>query len=136
MALIVQKYGGTSVGDIERIKNVARRAIATQKQGHDVVVVVSAMSGETNRLLKLVTQISTRPSEREQDVVLATGEQVTIGLLAIAIQEQKGKATSFLGGQCRIVTDSTFSKARIKSIDAERIVEAMERKHIAVIAGF
>ncbi len=136
MALIVQKYGGTSVGDIERIKNVARRAIATQKQGHDVVVVVSAMSGETNRLLKLVTQISTRPSEREQDVVLATGEQVTIGLLAIAIQEQKGKATSFLGGQCRIVTDSTFSKARIKSIDAERIVEAMEDKHIAVIAGF
>ena len=136
MALIVQKYGGTSVGDIDRIKNVARRAIATQKQGHDVVVVVSAMSGETNRLLKLVTQISERPSEREQDVVLATGEQVTIGLLAIAIQEQKGKATSFLGGQCRIVTDSTFSKARIKSIDAEKIVEAMEARHIAVIAGF
>ncbi len=136
MALIVQKYGGTSVGDIERIKNVARRAIATQKQGHDVVVVVSAMSGETNRLLKLVTQISQRPSEREQDVVLATGEQVTIGLLAIAIQEQKAKATSFLGGQCRIVTDSTFSKARIKSIDAEKIVEAMEARHIAVIAGF
>jgi aspartate kinase len=136
MALIVQKYGGTSVGDIERIKNVARRAIATQKQGHDVVVVVSAMSGETNRLLKLVTQISPRPSEREQDVVLATGEQVTIGLLAIAIQEQKGRATSFLGGQCRIVTDSTFSKARIKNIDAERIVDAMEKKHIAVIAGF
>ncbi len=136
MALIVQKYGGTSVGDIERIKNVARRAIATQKQGHDVVVVVSAMSGETNRLLKLVTQISQRPSEREQDVVLATGEQVTIGLLAIAIQEQKGKATSFLGGQCRIITDNTFTKARIKSIDAERIVDAMKRKHIAVIAGF
>ncbi len=136
MALIVQKYGGTSVGDIERIKNVARRAIATQKQGHQVVVVVSAMSGETNRLLKLVTQISSRPSEREQDVVLATGEQVTIGLLAIAIQEQKAKATSFLGGQCRIVTDSTFSKARIKSIDAEKIVEAMGKKHIAVIAGF
>ncbi len=136
MALIVQKYGGTSVGDIERIKNVARRAIATQKQGHDVVVVVSAMSGETNRLLKLVTQISDRPSEREQDVVLATGEQVTIGLLAIAIQEQKGKATSFLGGQCRIITDNTFTKARIKSIDAERIVAAMKQKHIAVIAGF
>ena len=136
MALIVQKYGGTSVGDIERIKNVARRAIATQKQGHDVVVVVSAMAGETNRLLKLVTQISDRPSEREQDVVLATGEQVTIGLLAIAIQEQKGKATSFLGGQCRIITDNTFTKARIKSIDAERIVAAMKQKHIAVIAGF
>ena len=136
MALIVQKYGGTSVGDIERIKNVARRALATQKRGHQVVVVVSAMSGETNRLLKLVTQISSRPSEREQDVVLATGEQVTIGLLAIAIHEQGGKATSFLGDQCRIVTDSTFTNARIKSIDAKKIVEAMGQKHIAVIAGF
>ena len=136
MALIVQKYGGTSVGDIHRIKNVAKRVLATQKQGHDVVVVVSAMSGETNRLLKLVSQISDRPSEREQDVIVATGEQVTIGLLAIAILEQKGKAKSFLGGQCQIVTDSTFSKARIKSIDADRVIEAMKSKHIAVIAGF
>lgn len=136
MALIVQKYGGTSVGDIERIKNVARRCLEAQKQGHDVVVVVSAMSGETNRLLKLVSQISSRPNEREQDVVVATGEQVSIGLVALAIQEQGGQATSFLGSQCRIVTDSTFSKARIKKIDAERIRETLAQKHIAVIAGF
>ncbi|HSP79696.1 MAG TPA: aspartate kinase [Myxococcaceae bacterium] len=136
MALIVQKYGGTSVGDVDRIKNVARRCIAAQAAGHDVVVVVSAMSGETNRLLKLVSQISDRPSEREQDVVVATGEQVSIGLLALAIQAQGGKATSFLGHQVRITTDSTFSKARIKHIDAERIVDALKRKHIVVVAGF
>ncbi|MFN7133549.1 MAG: aspartate kinase [Myxococcales bacterium] len=136
MALIVQKYGGTSVGDIERIKNVAKRCMAARKAGHDVVVVVSAMSGETNRLLKLTQQISERPSEREQDVVVATGEQVTVGLLALAIQQMKGKARSFLGHQVRIVTDSSFSKARIKSIDAERIFESLKRKEIAVVAGF
>jgi len=136
LALIVQKYGGTSVGDIERIKNVARRCLAAQKQGHDVVVVVSAMSGETNRLLKLVSQITERPNEREQDVVVATGEQVSIGLVAMAIQSMKGKAVSFMGHQVQIVTDSTFSKARIKSIDAERIREALKKKQIAVIAGF
>lgn len=136
VALIVQKYGGTSVGDIERIKNVARRCLDAQKQGHDVVVVVSAMSGETNRLLGLVSQISARPNEREQDVVVATGEQVSIGLVALAIQALGGQATSFLGSQCRIVTDSTFSKARIKKIDAERLRETLAQKHIAVIAGF
>lgn len=136
MALIVQKYGGTSVGDTERMKNVARRALAAQKKGHTVVVVVSAMSGETNRLMKLVNSVSEQPSEREQDVVLATGEQVSIGLVAIAIQAQGGKATSFLGHQCRIVTDSTFSKARIKRIDGEKIFEALMRKEIAVVAGF
>ncbi len=136
VALIVQKYGGTSVGDVERIQNVARRCIATQRAGNDVVVVVSAMSGETNRLLKLVSLISPKPSEREQDVVVATGEQVTIGLVALAIQSQKAKATSFLAHQCRIVTDSTFSKARIKSIDGEKIFEVLKKKHIAVVAGF
>ncbi|MFY0522341.1 aspartate kinase [Archangium gephyra] len=136
MALIVQKYGGTSVGDTERMKNVARRCIAAQKAGHDVVVVVSAMSGETNRLLKLVAQITDRPSEREQDVVVATGEQVSIGLVAMAIQAQGGLATSFLGHQVQIVTDSIFSKARIKRIDAEKIVEALKQKHIVVVAGF
>ena len=136
MALIVQKYGGTSVGDTERMKNVARRCIAAQKAGHDVVVVVSAMSGETNRLLKLVSQITDRPSEREQDVVVATGEQVSIGLVALAIQAQGGLATSFLGHQVQIVTDSTFSKARIKRIDADKIVEALKQKHIVVVAGF
>jgi aspartate kinase len=136
VALIVQKYGGTSVGDPERIKNVARRCLAAQRAGHDIVVVVSAMSGETNRLLKLVAQISDTPSEREQDVVLATGEQVSIGLMAMAIQAQGGKATSFLGGQCRIVTDSTFSKARIKSIDGEKLHDSLKKGHIAVVAGF
>ncbi|MBN8471044.1 aspartate kinase [Corallococcus exiguus] len=136
MALIVQKYGGTSVGDTERMKNVARRCIAAQKAGHDVVVVVSAMSGETNRLLKLVAQITDRPDEREQDVVVATGEQVSIGLVAMAIHAQGGKAVSFLGHQVRIVTDSTFSKARIKSIDAEPIRAALKQGKIVVVAGF
>jgi aspartate kinase len=115
---------------------VARRCIAAQKAGHDVVVVVSAMSGETNRLLKLVSEITDRPNEREQDVVVATGEQVSIGLVALAIQAQGVGAQSFLGHQCRIVTDSTFSKARIKSIDAETIFAALKQKKIAVIAGF
>jgi aspartate kinase len=136
VALIVQKYGGTSVGDTDRMKNVARRCIAAQAAGNDVVVVVSAMSGETNRLLKLVSQITDRPSEREQDVVVATGEQVSIGLVAMAIQAQGGLATSFLGYQVQIVTDSIFSKARIKRIDAEKIVEALKQKHIVVVAGF
>jgi len=136
VALIVQKYGGTSVGDTERMKNVARRCIAAQKAGHDVVVVVSAMSGETNRLLKLVSQITDRPSEREQDVVVATGEQVSIGLVAMAIQAQGALATSFMGHQVQIVTDSTFAKARIKRIEAEKIVEALKQKHIVVVAGF
>ncbi|MBL8909571.1 MAG: aspartate kinase [Archangium sp.] len=134
--LIVQKYGGTSVGDLDRIKNVAKRAIAAKKQGHRVVVVVSAMSGETNRLLKLVNGLTQRPNEREQDVVIATGEQVSIGLVAIAIDAQGGKARSFMGHQCRITTDSTFSKARIKRIDAEGIFESLDRGEIAVIAGF
>jgi aspartate kinase len=136
LALIVQKYGGTSVGDTERIKNVARRCIAAQKAGHDVVVVVSAMSGETNRLLKLVSQITDRPNEREQDVVAATGEQVSIGLVALAIQAQKKKAVSFMGHQVRIVTDSAFSKARIKSIDSQKILAALKKKQIVVVAGF
>jgi aspartate kinase len=136
LALIVQKYGGTSVGDVDRIKNVARRCIAARKQGHDVVVVVSAMSGETNRLLKLVSQITDRPDEREQDQVVATGEQVSIGLVAMAIQAAGDKAKSFLGHQVRIVTDSTFAKARIRSIDAEKIHETLREGAIAVIAGF
>jgi aspartate kinase len=136
MALIVQKYGGTSVGDAARIKNVARRALAAQAQGHRVVVVVSAMSGETNRLLGLVGQLTERPNEREQDVVVATGEQVSIGLVAIAIDALGGRARSFMGYQCRIVTDSTFSKARIKRIDAEALLRTLDTGHVAVIAGF
>src|SRR5436190_17197672 len=97
--LVVQKYGGTSVGDVERIRNVARRCVVARKAGHDVVVVVSAMAGETNRLLKLTSDIAKRPSQREQDVVVATGEQVTVGLLALAIHEMKSKSRSFLGHQ-------------------------------------
>ena len=132
----MQKYGGTSVGDISRIQNVAKRALAAQRAGNDVVLVVSAMSGETNRLLKLVNELTPRPSEREQDVVVATGEQVSVGLVAIAIHALGGAATSFLGHQCRIITDSTHSKARIQEIDGTRIVDALEQRHIAVVAGF
>jgi aspartate kinase len=136
LALIVQKYGGTSVGDVDRIKNVARRCLATQQAGHEVVVVVSAMSGETNRLLKLTAQVNPRPDEREQDVVAATGEQVTIGLVALAIQALGGRARSFTGPQVRILTDSAFSKARIKSIDKERVEKSLREGEIAVVAGF
>ena len=136
MALWVQKYGGTSVADPERIRAVARRCLQARSAGHDLVVVVSAMSGETNRLLKLVQETTRRPSEREQDVVVATGEQVTIGLLSLAIQAAGGQATSFLAHQCRIVTDSTFSKARIKRIDEEPLRAALARGNVAVVAGF
>jgi aspartate kinase len=136
MALIVQKYGGTSVGDVDRIRNVARRALSARKAGNDVVVVVSAMSGETNRLLKLTSDLSKRPSQREQDVVVSTGEQVTVGLLALAIQELKGKSRSFLGHQVRILTDSTYANARIKSIDDGPLRESLRKKEIAVVAGF
>jgi aspartate kinase len=136
VALIVQKYGGTSVKDTERIRNVARRALETQGEGHDVVVVVSAMAGETNRLLKLTREVSPRPDEREQDVVAATGEQVSIGLTALAIQGLGGKARSFTGPQVRILTDSAYAKARIRSIDADRLTESLKRGEIAVVAGF
>jgi len=134
--LVVQKYGGTSVGDVERIKNVARRSLQARQQGHDVVVVVSAMSGETNRLLGLTKQVHPAPTEREQDVVVATGEQVSVGLVALAIQAAGGKARSLLGHQVKILTDSSFSRARIKSIDADRIFAALKAGEIAVVAGF
>jgi aspartate kinase len=136
VALIVQKYGGTSVADVGRIRNVARRALATQRAGHEVVVVVSAMAGETNRLLGLVRQVNERPDEREQDVVAATGEQVSIGLTALAIQGQGGKARSFTGAQVGILTDSAFSRARIRSIEEEPLRAALSRGEIAVVAGF
>ena len=134
--LIVQKFGGTSVGTIDRIKNVARRAIATQRQGHDVVVVVSAMSGETNRLLGLAQQITAIPDERELDVIASTGEQVTVGLLALAIQAEGGLASSLLGHQVRILTDSAFARARIQDIDAQHVSKALRAGKIAVVAGF
>jgi aspartate kinase len=134
--LIVQKFGGTSVGNIDRIKNVARRVLETRRKGHDVVVVVSAMSGETNRLLGLAHQISNLPDERELDVIASTGEQVTVGLLALAIQSLGGKATSLLGHQVRILTDSAFARARIKAIDAAAINTALGEGAVAVVAGF
>src|SRR5205814_4412794 len=134
--LIVQKYGGTSVGDADRIRNVARRAMAARKAGNDIVVVVSAMAGETNRLLKLTTDLAKKPSQREQDVVVSTGEQVTAGLRALASQEQKGKARSFLGHQVRILTDSAFANARIRSIDDAKLRESLHQHEIAVVAGF
>jgi aspartate kinase len=132
----VQKYGGTSVGTIDRIRAVARRCLATQRQGHDVVVIVSAMSGETNRLLALAKQLSELPSERELDVIVSTGEQVSVGLVALAIHAEGGEAVSLLGHQVRILTDSAFSRARIKEIDARAIGDALKDGKIAVIAGF
>src|SRR5689334_14616155 len=143
--LVVQKFGGTSVGSVERIREVARRCIATQKQGHDVVVIASAMSGETNRLLSLAKQCHDDPPsappasieyERELDTIAATGEQVSVGLLALAIQRAGGRAQSFLGSQVRIVTDSAFTRARIQSIDGQKIHDALKKGRIAVVAGF
>src|SRR5262245_2362147 len=136
MALIVQKFGGTSVGTIDRIKNAAARALSTHAAGNDVVVIVSAMAGETNRLLKLAADVSPMPDSREVDALAATGEQVSAALTAIAIQAQGGKARSFLGHQLKILTDSAFTKARIKAIDAGRLAKTHEAGTIAVVAGF
>jgi aspartate kinase len=136
VALIVQKFGGTSVGSIDRIKNVAARALATQAAGNDVVVIVSAMSGETNRLLGLAAGLTPMADGREMDALAATGEQVTAALTAIAIQAGGGKARSFLGHQLKVLTDSAFTKARIKAIDAQRLTEALSEGTIAVVAGF
>jgi aspartate kinase len=136
MALIVQKYGGSSVGTVEKIKNVAKRVARTKEQGNDVVVVVSAMSGETNRLLGLAHQISDLPNERELDVVAATGEQVTIGLLAIALSEMGCKAKSFCGFQIPVLTDAAYVKARIRQIRGETITQALKEGFVAVVAGF
>jgi aspartate kinase len=136
MALIVQKYGGTSVGSVEKIRNVAQRIARTKDQGNDVVVVVSAMSGETNRLLGLAHQISEMPNERELDVVASTGEQVTIGLLAIALTEMGYKAKSFCGFQIPVLTDSAYVKARIREIRGDTISSTLKEGGIAVVAGF
>ena len=136
MALIVQKYGGTSVGSIERIKNVAKRIARFHREGHRLVVVVSAMSGETNRLLELAKEISPNPDPRELDVVAATGEQVTIGLLAIALNELGLKAKSYTGGQVRVLTDSTFTKARILDINVSPLRKDLADGMIVIVAGF
>ena len=136
MALIVQKYGGTSVGSAERIKNVARRVAKWHEAGHQVVVVVSAMSGETNRLIALAKEIQPQPDPRELDVVASTGEQVTIGLLSMALQALGRKARSYTGAQIAVHTDSAFTKARIESIDADKLKADLAQGIIPVVAGF
>ncbi|MFI5299670.1 MAG: aspartate kinase [Polyangiales bacterium] len=136
MSLVVMKFGGTSVGSIDRIRNVARRCLETQKKGHDVVVIVSAMSGETNRLLGMAHQFGEIPDAREMDALAATGEQVTAALTSLAIHQLGGEARSLLGHQVRVLTDSAFTKARIRTIDGTKIGEVLRDKRIAVVAGF
>ncbi len=134
--LIVQKYGGTSVGSPERIKNVAKRVVRTKEEGHDVVVVLSAMSGETDKLINLANQVSENPDPREMDMLVSTGERVTIALLAMAIQSLGHKAQSYTGRQAGIVSDSVHTKARIEKISCERVKQAIKEGKIAVVAGF
>jgi aspartate kinase len=136
MALVVQKYGGTSVGDIERIKNVARRVIRIKNQGHQLVVVVSAMAGETDKLLRLAHQVTSAPDERELDVLVSTGEQVSIALLAITLKDMGYDAKSYLGFQIKIATDSVFGKARITGIESEKILNDLKEGRVVVVAGF
>ena len=136
MALIVQKYGGTSVGSAERIKNVAKRIAQTRAEGHDVVVVVSAMSGETNRLVALAHEMQEFPDPREMDVVLATGEQVTIGLLAMALKDIGVDAKSYTGWQVAVQTDNAHTKARIDHIDGDKIHADLKAGKIVIVAGF
>lgn len=136
MALIVQKYGGTSVGTPERIKNVARRVAKWKAQGHQVVVVVSAMSGETNRLIALAREIQAHPDPRELDVIASTGEQVTIGLLSMALKDIGVPAVSYTGWQMPMITDSSFTKARIQSIDDVKMRADLDAGRVVVVAGF
>ena len=136
MALIVQKFGGSSVADAERIKRVAQRVVDTKRKGHKLVVVVSALADTTDDLLKLAAQITDHPSEREMDMLLATGEQVSIALLSMAIQKLGEKAISFTGPQVGIITDKTHTKARILDINTERIDAALKAGHIVIVAGF
>ena len=136
MALIVQKFGGTSVGTVEKIENVAERLIAAKKAGHDVVVAVSAMSGETNRLVEMANQISSNPDPREYDVLVSTGEQVTIALLSMALKERGCDARSYTGSQVHILTDSAHTKARILNIDEAKIRKDLDKGRIVIVAGF
>jgi aspartate kinase len=136
VALIVQKYGGTSVGNIERIKAVAERVVKTARQGNQVVVVVSAMSGETDKLIGLAQQLSESPPEREMDMLLSSGERVTSALTAMAVEALGHKAKSMTGRQAGIITDTVHTKARIERISGERIKKALEDGYIVVIAGF
>jgi aspartate kinase len=136
MSLLVQKYGGSSVATIERIKHVAEKVWAAKRAGHDVIVVVSAMAGETNRLLGLAHEISEMPDEREKDVLLASGEQVSIALLSLALKERGQPSRSFLGHQVRIETDNAYGKARIRNIDSRRILQSLKEGEVVVVAGF
>jgi aspartate kinase len=136
MALIVQKYGGTSVGSPDRIKNVAQRVARWRARGHQVVVVVSAMSGETNRLIALAKEVQSQPDPRELDVMVSTGEQVTIGLLAMALKDIGVKSRSYTGAQVKIITDNAYTKARILKIDEERMRADLNDGCVVVVAGF
>jgi aspartate kinase len=136
MALIVQKYGGTSVGSVERIKSVAQRVVRSRTAGDDIIVVVSAMAGETNRLFAIADQLCDSPDPRETDVLVATGEQVSSALLAIALRAMGHPAISFLAHQLRISTDSNHGRARIKSINCEAVLQALGQRNIVVVAGY
>lgn len=136
MALIVQKYGGTSVGNPERIRNVAKRVIETQQAGNKVVVVVSAMSGVTDSLIKLAKEVSTNPAEREMDVLLATGEQTTIALTAMAINALGSKAVSLTGAQAGIITDAVHTKAKIAQLVPKKVHDFLDAGNIVIVAGF
>jgi len=136
MALIVQKYGGTSVGTVERIQAVADRVIREREAGNDMVVVVSAMSGETNRLVSMASEISERPVPREMDVLLSTGEQVTIALLSMALEARGYPARSYTGTQVHILTDDVHNKARIVDIEGERVRADLDAGRVVVVAGF
>jgi aspartate kinase len=133
MALIVQKYGGTSVGSIEKIKNVALRVLESYKQGHKMVVVLSAMAGQTDSLIKLARQVCDDPDPRELDVIMATGEQVTVALFAIAVRSMGYEARSLLGFQVAIHTDMLYGKARIHEIDTQRILNELEKNRILAV---
>jgi len=136
MALIVQKYGGTSVGTVERIQNVARRVAKTFDDGNEVIVIVSAMAGETNRLVALANEISEIPDEREYDVLVSTGEQVTIALLSMCLKSMGYKAKSYLGSQIPMLTDKAYSRARIEEIGDKNIRADLKAGTIVVVAGF
>ncbi|MFZ1545761.1 MAG: aspartate kinase [Candidatus Nitrotoga sp.] len=136
MALIVQKYGGTSVGSPERMKNVVRRVAKFKALGHQIVVVVSAMSGETNRLIELAKEMQAQPDPRELDMVVSTGEQVTVGLVSMGLMQEGLKAKSYTGAQVKIITDSAFTKARILSIDEQNIRTDLANGYVVVVAGF
>lgn len=136
MGLIVQKYGGTSVGTVERIKAVADKVLRFRQEGHDVVVVLSAMSGETNRLIGLAREIQAVPDPRELDVLVSTGEQVTIALLCMALKQKGQDARSYTGAQVRILTDNAFNKARIQEIDVQAMRSDLAKGRVVVVAGF